>query len=299
MNYRRLEAFLAVVDTGTVTAAAAELRIAQPALSRQLQALERGLRLALFEPKGNRLVLTAAGRAFAVMARDLVTQTRNVEKAVRGLSGGGVGSLVVAATAASINGFLAPFIATTTAPDPLLITRAVSHFGIYDTLREGADFVVSPAPQRQDLTRHNLGGVAVKAYVAPDHPWARSGRTTVGLADLVTEPLILPSTASVSRVELDVALGRAGLALDLFHECDDGHTAQALAAAGHGVGVVTDTPRYGTVGLPVVDDTGRTLAVPLHVAWDPRHYAADAIADLARRLSDFRREQAVITPPGA
>ncbi|MFJ1614124.1 LysR family transcriptional regulator [Streptomyces sp. NPDC088249] len=63
MNCRRL-LFLAVTEAGTVTAAAT-LHVAQPGLSRQLKTLEREVRMTLFEPRGNRLVLTPSGRAFA------------------------------------------------------------------------------------------------------------------------------------------------------------------------------------------------------------------------------------------
>jgi len=48
MNLTRLQYFLAVASTGTVTAAAAQLRVAQPAVSRQLQQLEHELGMELF-----------------------------------------------------------------------------------------------------------------------------------------------------------------------------------------------------------------------------------------------------------
>ena len=44
---------------GTVTAAAEQLHVAQPALSRQIKTLERELKLTLFEPQGSRLALTS------------------------------------------------------------------------------------------------------------------------------------------------------------------------------------------------------------------------------------------------
>jgi LysR family transcriptional regulator, benzoate and cis,cis-muconate-responsive activator of ben and cat genes len=61
MELRHLRYFLAVIEHGTVTAAASQLHIAQPAISRQLQALERELGVALFTRRGPRLVLTHAG----------------------------------------------------------------------------------------------------------------------------------------------------------------------------------------------------------------------------------------------
>ncbi|MFD4858509.1 LysR family transcriptional regulator [Streptomyces atratus] len=48
MNYRRLLYFLAVVEAGTITSAAATLHVAQLGLSRQLKTLERELRMTLF-----------------------------------------------------------------------------------------------------------------------------------------------------------------------------------------------------------------------------------------------------------
>ncbi|MCX2746861.1 LysR family transcriptional regulator [Arthrobacter sp. MI7-26] len=297
MHFGRLQAFLAVVDEGTVTAAAATLHIAQPALSRQLRVLEKELNLSLFEAKGNRLMLTAAGSAFANLGRDLLAQARRVEAAVGNLSTGRVESLVVAATTASITGFLAPFIATMNTEDPVLLTHEAPHFRIHEVLRAGVDFMVSPAPPQAALTRHKLGTVALKAHVRQSHEWAMQGRESISLRELSRERLILPTTASVSRVELDLAMGREGLALGEHHECDYGHTIQALAAAGQGIGLATDIARYGTYALEVVEDGGRVIGVPLHVAWDPRHYAATTITALARRLSGFLEQQGAIAIP--
>jgi DNA-binding transcriptional LysR family regulator len=297
MNFRRLEYFLAVVDSGTVTAAAEELRIAQPALSRQLRTLERELKMSLFETRGNRLILTQAGRAFVPLARRLIQETRAAEEAVLALRTGEVATLTVAATAASIRGFLAPFIATTGTEDPLLLTREAPHFDIHDTLLHGADFIVSPTPRKPDLESLDLGSIALKAYVPPQHEWARQRRADVGLEELCGGPLILPSHASVSRYLLDDALNQQRLTPAGIHECDDGLSIQALAAAGHGVGITTDLPHYGVHPLLVRAATG-VLQLPLHVAWLPNHYAAAVISDLAGRLRDFLNGQGAILPPG-
>jgi DNA-binding transcriptional LysR family regulator len=117
----------------------------------------------------------------------------------------------------------------------------------------------------------------------------------VGLAELLTETLVLPSSSAVSRRVLDEAVARCGLVYGPFEECDDARTAQAVAASGKGVAVLTDGPRYGAHPIPVhtdVDDPSCALGVPLHVAWDPHHYAAPVIAALARRLAAFLHESA-------
>jgi DNA-binding transcriptional LysR family regulator len=62
MNTHDLEAFLAVVETGSIVAASARLHITQPGLSRRIQSLEDALGVSLFERQSKPLRPTAAGR---------------------------------------------------------------------------------------------------------------------------------------------------------------------------------------------------------------------------------------------
>lgn len=300
MNYRRIMYFLAVVDAGTVTAAADILHIAQPALSRQLKTLEAELKIPLFESRRHRLVLTQAGRAFVPVARRLMVETRSTADAVEALRSGRVATLVVAATAASTRGFLAPFLAGTTRQDPLILTRETSHFEISESLLHGVDFIVSPAPPEPDLDSLPLGNVPLKVFTARGHEWAAAGRTEVSLEELCSCHVILPSHHSVSRHILDNALNQAGLSLSHTSECDDGQTILALSAAGHGVGIATDQPSFGAYPVLIKQPAGGTgtaeasvLELPLHAAWMPGHYAAGTIRSLAERLRTFMEEQGV------
>lgn len=281
MNLRRLEYFLAVVDAGTVTAAAEELRVAQPALSRQVRTLERELRLRLFETRGNRLVLTPTGSAFVPMARRLVLHARDTEEAVEALRAGRVERLTCAATAASIRGFVADFIAATGPDDPLITTREAGHFELEDTLLHGVDFIVAPRAPGPGLAREDLGGVPLRALVAPTHPWA-GRREPLGWEELVREHLILPSHHSVSRHLVDADLAARSLALGETTECDDGPTVTALAAAGRGVGITTERPGPGVRSTPIADGSLLTL----HMAWLRGHHAEPTLRSLAGRMRD-------------
>ena len=60
VDLRLLRCFIAVADAGSVTAAAQQLYVSQPSLSRQLHRLEREIGLVLFRPVDGRLVLTSA-----------------------------------------------------------------------------------------------------------------------------------------------------------------------------------------------------------------------------------------------
>ena len=61
MNFRHLRAFATVADAGGVARAATRLHVSQPALSRQIQALESELGVPLFDRVGRRVRLTSAG----------------------------------------------------------------------------------------------------------------------------------------------------------------------------------------------------------------------------------------------
>ena len=300
MNLRRLEYFLAVVDAGTVTAAAGRLHIAQPALSRQLKTLEREVKLALFTSSGNRLVLTQAGRAFVPLARRLLTESRALENAAAALRTGRVPSLRVAATAASIRTFLAPFVATTTADDPRLLVQEAPHFDIHERLTEGVDVIVSPAERQPGLRVMELGAPDLRAYVHRSHPWALARRSEVSLGEVAAERIVLPSHASVSRFILDNALSGEGAQLQRFDECDDGLTILALAASGHAVGITSERGAFDVHAMALrsaaAHELDGGLRVPLHAAWSPTHYAGGVIEDLGRRLRDFLAAMIGVNP---
>jgi DNA-binding transcriptional LysR family regulator len=293
MNLRRIECFLAVVDTGTVTAAAAALHVAQPALSRQLQTLESELGLQLFDHQRNRLQLTPAGHELVNLARHLLDTARSVEAAAHSWSAGRVRRLKVAATPATIAGLIAPFIITLDPSDPLLLTQEARPAELHEMLHSGTDMVISPTNMSEAFAHLRLGPVPLRAYVSDDHPWALARKTEVTLEELVREPLLLHSVQSVARQELDVALSRAGLAYGKIEECDQARTVQALAANGRGVGVVTDPPGYPGWHAKVRSGAGGAdiyLGVTLHAAWNHQHYSTQTLGNLAQRLRSYMLE---------
>src|SRR3954470_14099380 len=83
MELRHLRYFVAVAEAENVTRAAAKLRVAQPAVSRQIRDLEEELGLALLERSPKSVRLTDAGRIFLEEARAVLTRADDAVKAVR------------------------------------------------------------------------------------------------------------------------------------------------------------------------------------------------------------------------
>ncbi len=287
MDLRRIRCFLAVIDTGSVTAAARSLYIAQPALSRQLLTLERELKLTLFIRRHNRLVLTPAGAEFAQLARPLLLQADALAEAARTLSSGVV-HLVLGTTPATLEGIIAPFIGSLGAGDPLVVTRVALPYELADMLRRGLDLIVSTAAPEREFAHRSLGEVPVMAYVTADHPWAE--RNMLDLATLATQSVVLPSPRATSRREFDLLASRVGLSFEMAGECDDADTIHALAASRRAITVGTVTAPRGVVGLPlvaIIDDAPQPVVISLHAAWEQHHYAADLLADLAGRMEHW------------
>jgi DNA-binding transcriptional LysR family regulator len=97
-TFDQLESFVAVAEEEHFGRAAARLHITQPPLSRQVQTLEKHLQASLFDRRGRRARLTAAGAAFLVEARRLLSAAADAEDIVRRIAEGSSGTVRVGFT---------------------------------------------------------------------------------------------------------------------------------------------------------------------------------------------------------
>ncbi len=93
MELRHLRYFLAVGEALSFTKAASQLRVAQPALSRQVQDLEEEIGVDLFKRSPRGVTLTAEGKLFLELARDLLKRADESMDQVRSLARGDYGEL--------------------------------------------------------------------------------------------------------------------------------------------------------------------------------------------------------------
>lgn len=296
MELRTLRYFVETADAGTVSAAADAVHVTQPALSRQLRQLERELGTNLFDRVGGRLLLSPVGRELLPLARDILTRAERLAVAAATLSHGRLERLMLAAPATTLADVVSPFIATLEEDDPTPSVFASDALEPQAALRHGADLVITNGRPGDQLDVLALAVLPVWAYVPAGHAWF--GRDTVRLADLLGDNVIgLPPTFT-ARQALDAAALGAGLAPRVVIEGSSGPVAQALAAAGRGVAVVSDDPRFAL--HPVRITVGRDeLSIRLFAAWDPQHPAATTLAMIAQRLSTFivRRYGESTRPP--
>lgn len=297
MELRTLGYFVAVADAGSVSAAADAVHVTQPAVSRQLRQLEHDLGVDLFVRSAGRLRLSAAGREFLPHARDVLRRADGARAAARSYAAGRLERLTIAAPTTTLTDVIAPFLATLDPGDPMPTVLESGPRAADDALRNGADLAIMTGPPRTSLASTPIAVLPVWAYATADH--VPSG-SSVRLADLLDETLLVLTPGFKPRQILDAAIDRAGLVAGDLVECSNPQVAQALAAAGRGVAVVTDDPRFDLRGVEIVGRDG-LLRIELFAAWEPDHHAAATLAGLATRLSAFcvERYGADVAPAGA
>jgi len=87
MEFRQLQHFVSVVETGTISAAARHLNLAQPAISTSIKKLESELNTPLFHRRERGVSLTEEGQQFLQHARQILQQASDAKLAMQALKG--------------------------------------------------------------------------------------------------------------------------------------------------------------------------------------------------------------------
>jgi len=299
VELRHLRYFVATAEAGSISGAAHIVRVAQPSLSRQLHQLEAELGETLLDRGGHGVRLTPAGEIFLPLARDLVGRAERASVVMRGLAAPGQVTLRMVAPETTVADVIAPFLAQLPPAAPMVDVREALPARVpAEVLAGAADLGVTSFPPPRELVSRLLVHFPVWAYVPASHVWAR--RRTITVDELAAQRLLVLGADHGTRRQLDAAMSDAGLSYAVAAETNVPQVAQALAAAGRGVAVVSDDARYGLQGVRIRPrGDGDDLRVPLFAAWEPSHYAEPVIASLVDGLAGYTRERYVTTATGS
>lgn len=144
--------FLAVAEAGSVSAAARQLRLGQPTVSRRLAALEYALGTQLFRRSAEGTALTAAGERLVTPAKKMAEWAGELDRAARATDATPSGLVRITASPYFCADFLAPFAGFVTQKRPGLRLEVLSTVQYLDLARGEADLAVrSRAPTNPDL----------------------------------------------------------------------------------------------------------------------------------------------------
>jgi len=292
MDLKRLRSFVAVADAGSVSGASAALGLSQPALSRQLDALEKSLGLELFEPAGRRLALTAAGEELLGDARDLIARAELLRERARSMRGGDVGLLKVAASPQMIESAFPAFLARYAERQPQVRVRLVEAADAEQLVaieRGEVHLAVNVAdadPSRFRVTL--LPPMELLVAWKPSLGLARGALVEIGALRGV--PLLLLKPVFTTRKLFDAACRLAEFEPKVLVESAAPHTLIALAEAGMGAAVVPSTFRIRggrRLELAHLAYRGERLQIPLAIISDLRRPLPRYATEFIEALTEF------------
>ncbi len=209
MELRHLRYFLAVGEALSFTKASSQLRIAQPALSRQVQDLEDEIGVDLLKRSPRGVTLTAEGKLFLEEARELLKRADESVEKVRALARGEYGELHIGYAPSPTVEILPPALAAFQKAVPRLkvLLHDLSSDELITALENGTlelAIMVSPGgDQTAGIEFELLRTYPLCVAMIAGHPFARM--KAVPLEKLAAELLInfaakrLPRGGSVSR----------------------------------------------------------------------------------------------------
>src|SRR6266849_1373183 len=173
MDLKALRYFVAVADCSGFSRAAERLGISQPALSRQIAALENELDVRLFDRVGRRTILTAAGDDLLVRGRSLLHDAELMRSRAHEIAGGSYGVLRLGATPQSIESFVARLLARYRRSVPNVEVNLFEDGAadLVDAVRLGAiHLAVASLPSGTELQGRQLFPIHILAIMSRSHP---------------------------------------------------------------------------------------------------------------------------------
>jgi len=279
-----LRYFLAVIDSGTFTAAAAQANVSQPTLSAGIAKLERETGAKLFRRNSQRVELTEAGARFAVHARRIEREFNLAQASIDGLAPGGTLRLGVLNTIASAELAALAALAARVAPELAVELVEGNAAALSQHLSRGRIDLALTATQGEP--GGEMEPLRTESYVLAlpaSHPLA--AETAVPGEALAGETMIVRRNCEALS-ETSRYFTRRGIRPFFALRTTNDDRALEMVAAGLGATVIPESHHHPGVASPALLGFGITRTLAL--AWGDD---TAAIREAAVALTDALRTQ--------
>jgi DNA-binding transcriptional LysR family regulator len=224
-DWSLMRSFLAVIERGSLLAAARHLGVSQPTLGRHVAELERQLGITLFERTGRGLVATASARAIADQARAMADNAEAIGRTLTGQSKQLSGSVRVTASQTVATHLLPSLLARFRERETGIAVDVIASNAVSNLLRREADIAVRMVrPAQSSLVARRVGEVQIGAYARKDYLRRRGVPSKPGdvlnydLIGLDRDESIIRAFAALGyRIERDSFMFRSDDHLVLWH----------------------------------------------------------------------------------
>lgn len=238
-SLRSIEAFHAVVTLGTVSAAAKQLFVTEPAISHLLRGLETATGLKLFGKKGRYLDLTPDGRLFfdeTTSAMSALARLNTVADAIRSAKHGHIRLVAIPIVADYLlPDILCAFAKSYPAID-ITVSVAEGHRALGKLENGSADLAIAMSDGTQNYHSH----AQVNSHAMVIGPKARFDPSDgeVNITELSAEPYVALNPGSPFRYVLDQYLKQQGLAFTRAIEVETQSIIVKLVSKGLGISII-------------------------------------------------------------
>jgi DNA-binding transcriptional LysR family regulator len=272
ISFRQMRLFLALVETGSVSAAARLMHVTQPTASMQLREITESVGLPLYELISRRVQLTEAGLELARTARAMMGEWEAFGQKVDGLKGLTRGRLQIAVVSTAqyfIPRLLGSFCARH--PDIDVALQVLNRDGVVSRMRENRDdlYIMSMPPRDIELEDQIFLSNPLVVIAPLSHRLA--GRRKITLRDLRDDLFILRERGSGTRMATDNHFKSARFTPTVRLELGSNEAIREAVAAGLGLSVLSShalgqkpDERHGVSVLRV---EGFPLPSQWHIVW--------------------------------
>jgi DNA-binding transcriptional LysR family regulator len=239
-DLQQLQAFIAVAERGSFRAAAEEIHLSPPAMSRRIEKLESIIGTRLLHRTTREVELTSVGRVFLERARAAIDDLESAMLGISDIATSRSGRVTVACVPSAAIYFLPQVISSFSAKYPAIRIRVIDE-SMNQTLQSvvsgesdfGIGFMNTLMPE---IRFENIHVDPFVVAMRRDHRLAH--RKTVAWAEIAEERLISVARSSGNRQLLDDMLSKAGLNPDFAFEVSHIGTLLGMVEAGLGVAAV-------------------------------------------------------------
>jgi len=282
-DLKALEAFMAAMSCGSMTRAAEQLGIGQPAVTRLVKDLEAAAGFQMFHRNGPRISPTDRGMRFYEEVQGLVSGLRQIGQRAEEIRENRPPAIEIAATPTMAGGLSGPTLRFLGAdlPDHINVQTMGAEYVIRAVRSRTAEFGIAAYPlDHAGLSRHVVCESRLVAVVAADSPLAGDGGP-VPMSVFGSERLVTVGNAFRIRHTIDVALERAEVSPLADFSTNASLNAMMAAREGLGVAILDPVTAYG---IPVEGVKVLPLETALPYLWV---LLSDANRALSRPLNAF------------
>jgi DNA-binding transcriptional LysR family regulator len=281
ITFRQLRLFLALAETGSVSAAAKFMHVTQPTASMQLKDITESVGLPLYEVVGKKIYLTDMGKELAVTARAVAQSWDAFEQyvdAVKGLSRGKLKVAVVSTAKYFMPRLVGSFCKKY--PEIDVSLQIINRDGVVQRLRDNMDdiYIMSKPPSDLDLADEVFMPNPIVVIASTSDPLVK--RHSVSLNELSESRFILREKGSGTRMAGDQFFSKKKFRPNIRLELGSNEALKESVAGGLGLGLVSSHALHGHVkehGVRIIDVEG----FPLPSAWHIVHPASKKLSPLA------------------